>query len=64
MKTSLPSKDQNRLWISEESGLFEKGFVHQNVLSLWKQTINNREEQSVFIFMSKSAISAVMKLLT
>lgn len=34
MKTSLPSKDQNMLWISKESDLFEDGFVHQNVLSL------------------------------
>lgn len=41
MKTSLPSKDQNMPWISKESDLFENGFVHQNVLSLWNQMINN-----------------------
>lgn len=29
MKTSLPSKDQNMLWISKESHLFKNGFVHQ-----------------------------------
>jgi len=34
MKTSLLGKDQNTLWISKESDLFENGFVHQNVLSL------------------------------
>lgn len=35
MKSSLPSKDQNMLWISKESDLFENGFVPQNVFVLF-----------------------------
>lgn len=52
MKTSLLSKDQNMLlWSGQKSDLSEDGFVGIKVAPLWKQIINNRKAETIFISM-------------